>query len=286
MCRDQAGNVAASARYAPEGRRRPAPAGGTRRPGCRVTSASSAASRYPAARWEGAAAATPARSLTARFDRRLDRSWRRTSYTGITASTRRRSWAASRRTRDHRRARRRGRFAVSTAGTGCRNAGPHRAVPAALTSSRSCGRCLALGGTPRGAEVGTFVHTVSSSRSTSLPPISPPSVTAASRSRAGAAADRRRLARAALGRAGRRHLHAARAAGRRQTLPRRSPGRPPRRARLRAAPRRWGPPVGRDPHGRHGPTCLPALSRPGSRPRRLRRCALPARRWPATCGAT
>ena len=97
MCRDQHGNVAASATYAPteaavHARLEELAA---RVPG-RISVERCAAA--PITHWDGVASAS-GDLAAARFERDLDRAWRRTSYSGITAGDRAKSWAASRRHR-------------------------------------------------------------------------------------------------------------------------------------------------------------------------------------------
>ena len=82
MCRDQHGNVAASATYAPN---EAAVQARLEELAGRVPGRISVerCSRPATTRWDGAAA-VPGELTAARFDRDLDRAWRRTSYSGIT----------------------------------------------------------------------------------------------------------------------------------------------------------------------------------------------------------
>ncbi len=160
MSRDQAGNVAPSATYSPNeaavhARLR---AVADRVPGqisverCRA---------YPVARWEGAMP-VPGDLAAARFERGLDRAWRRTSYSGITAGEQSDTVGSEPElpgTTDE--------PDEAGAGAGARSSSSLTAVipgpgypevgreEAAL---RAVASPLAV--TPRGPEIGTFVHAV------------------------------------------------------------------------------------------------------------------------------
>ena len=221
----------------------------------------------------------PVELAAARFDRDLDRAWRRTSYSGITAAAherRRRQRARDPGITDEPDERRRhpapailahpadpgagtGRRAGTGVGRG-RSGGRHRAGVAAGTGAgtrgpsrgRACGPShLPSGRHSRAAPRSAPSSTPCWSESTSPRPTSPPRSPRPLRARAGPPRHRHRLARA------------GRRPGWWPPSPPRSdrsstdgpcatsPGRPPRRAPVRAAPRRRRPSDGRGPDRRH-----------------------------------
>ncbi len=159
MSRDQAGNVAASAGYAPT---ETAVGGRLEQLAARVPGhlRVERCQAFAPARWEGAPAA-PSPLAVARFGRGLDRTWRRTSYTGITAGDDGDVVSSEPEV-------------PGTTDEPDDGAGSPSPSPAPALGTRAAPvlpgrpdveselRAIAspLGGIPKGAEVGTFVHAV------------------------------------------------------------------------------------------------------------------------------
>ena len=221
-------------------------------PGASASSARGSGSRPPAAGRAARAAELPA----ARFDRALDRRWRRTSYSDITRRRARgRGWPASRRRR----------VLEDEPETPGRPVGRGRR---ARRGRAARGPVAARGDARPATSVGTFVHRVLEATDFAAADLDA-ELTARGRRGAGAAAGRdRRHGRGGRG-AARGDRDAARAAGRRGAAARRGAHRPARRARLRAPARRRRRPKGR--LALDAIAARPARAPPGRRPaRRLR----------------
>jgi exodeoxyribonuclease V beta subunit len=157
MSRDGAGNVAPSATYSPneaavQARLR---AVADRVPGQISVERCTA---YPVARWEGAMPA-PGELAVARFERSLDRAWRRTSYSGITAGDQSDTVGSEPELPG---------LTDEPDETGDDTGAPSASGSAAALRDPEMGDDEAalravpspLAETPRGAEMGTFVHAV------------------------------------------------------------------------------------------------------------------------------
>jgi exodeoxyribonuclease V beta subunit len=156
MSRDGDGNVAASATYSPN---EAAIQARLEQVAARVPGQISVerCTAYPAARWTGTMA-VPGDLGAARFERNLDRAWRRTSYSGITAADQSDPVGSEPE-----------RLGVTDEPADAGDGGASSASgPAAITPSDGTGseeaalRAAAspLAAVPRGAEIGTFVHAV------------------------------------------------------------------------------------------------------------------------------